>query len=76
MTDKWTDGWTRRKKMLLLHTHTMRGSAVTSLVEFRPVVKEAEVSIILKHTSIHSSLRTDGRAGGQTDALTISPSLF
>ena len=43
MTDKWmdkghTDGWMHRKIMLLLHTLTMRGIDVASLVEFRPVV--------------------------------------
>ena len=39
MTDKWmdnrhTDGWRHRKIMLLLHTLTMRGNDVASLVEF------------------------------------------
>ena len=43
MTAKWTDygctdGRTHGKIMLLSHTFTMRGSAVASLVEFRPVV--------------------------------------
>ena len=43
MTDKWmdnghTDGQTHRKIMLLSHTLTIRGSDVTSLVEFHPVV--------------------------------------
>ena len=39
VTDRWTDaGWTNGKIMLLLHTLTMRGSDVASLVEFCPVV--------------------------------------
>ena len=43
MTDKWmddghTDGQTDRKIILLLHTLTMRGSDVASLVEFCPMV--------------------------------------
>ena len=38
MTDRWTDegcmeGWPTEKKILLLHTLTMRGSDVASLVE-------------------------------------------
>ena len=33
-------GLTEGKIMLLTHTITMRGSDVTSLVEFHPVVKE------------------------------------
>ena len=38
MTDRWTDGRTHRKIMLLSHTLNMRGSDVASLVEFRTVV--------------------------------------
>ena len=37
MTDRWTDDG-RTEKMLLSHILTMRGSDVTSLDEFRPVV--------------------------------------
>ena len=43
MTDKWTDnrcmeGLTHGKIMLLLHTFTVKGSDVASLVEFCPLV--------------------------------------
>ena len=53
MTDKWmNDRWMHRKIMLLLHTLTMRGSDVASLVEFRPVVLGDSVTD-----------RQDGRGG-------------
>ena len=42
MTDRWTDtrkdGRTENNVTLLSHTHTIRGSDVASLVEFRLVV--------------------------------------
>ena len=50
MTEQWTDAW---KKILLLHTLTIRESNVASSVEFRPVVLE------------EISYRTNGRT---TDA--------
>ena len=45
MTDNWMDDRstvkrTHRKKMLLSHTFTMRGSDIASSVEFRSVVVE------------------------------------
>ena len=38
MDDGHTDGWIHRKIMLLLHTLTMGGSDVASLVEYCSVV--------------------------------------
>ena len=38
MMNRWMDKGCTEKKMLLLHTLTIRGSDVVSLVEFCPVV--------------------------------------
>ena len=38
MTNRWTDGRTDEKIMLLLHTLTLRGSHVASSVKFHQVV--------------------------------------
>ena len=39
MTDRWMNGWADvRKNNVALHTLTMWGSHVESLVKFRPVV--------------------------------------
>ena len=40
MTDGCTDGQMHGKIMLFSHILTIRGGDVTSLVKFRPVVKE------------------------------------
>ena len=37
MDDGHTEGHTHGKIILLLHTHTIRGSDIASLVEFHPV---------------------------------------
>ena len=71
-THRRTDA--QKKIMFLSHTLNMRGSDVTSLVEFRPVVQEETDRQKCPYfkTHVYTFVPVDGRM----EALIISPSLL